>query len=187
MSTEPKLWDLISQAFSTELPEFDDMDSYLDYIIPRIRPLGEDLYEESHYVNKPWLEFQDSDTFTDVILHFFNPEGEYLRSVNGDVTAGQWRYLESSNKMLLEHKENQLFDLAYMDRNFFILRKHGEPERLGKAKYFMLAHEAIAKRLEWRDLMELLYASYRSNNRFYVMLTLIVLFIIAIIMVLSVS
>jgi len=48
MSTEPKIWDLISQAFSTELPELDDMEAYLDFILPRIRPYGEDLYEESH-------------------------------------------------------------------------------------------------------------------------------------------
>ncbi len=187
MSTEPKFSDLIGQAFRTELPELDDMEAYLDFILPRIRPLGEDLYEESHYVNKPWLEFQDNDSFTDVVLHFFNPEGEYLRSVNGDVSAGQWRYLESSNKMLIEHRETQLFDLAYMDKNFFILRKHGEQSRLGKAKYFVMAHEAVASRLEWRDLMELLYESYRSNNRFYFMLTVIVLIAIATVMIFSVG
>jgi len=187
MSTEPKIWDLISQAFSTELPELDDMEAYLDFILPRIRPYGEDLYEESHYINKPWLEFQDNDSFTDITLHFFNPEGEYLRSVNGDVSAGQWRYLETSNKLLIEHKETQLFDLAYMDKNFFVLRKHGEQERFGKAKYFVLAHEAVAKRLEWRDLMELLYESYRSNNRFYFVLTLVVMIALATILVLSVS
>ncbi len=187
MSSDPKIFDLIGQAFSTELPDLDDMNAYLDFILPKIRHLGEDLYEESHYVNKPWLEFQDNDRFMDVVLHFFNPDGEYLRSVNGDVESGRWRYLESSNKFLIEHRDTQLFDLAYMDRNFFILRKHGAQERFGNAKYFVLAHEAISKRLEWKDLMALLYDSYRSNNRFYFILTLIVLFTIATIMVLSVS
>lgn len=187
MNTEPKLLDLIGQAFRPELPELDDMEAYLDFILPKIRPLGEDLYEESHYVNKPWLEFQDNDAFTEIVLHFFNPEGEYLRSVNGDVSSGHWRYLESSNKMLIDHKETQLFDLAYMDKNFFILRKHGEQSRLRRAKYFVMANEGVSKNLEWRDLMELLYESYRNNNRFYFMLTVIVLVIIAIIMVLSVG
>ncbi|MEY4133892.1 MAG: hypothetical protein RL386_242 [Bacteroidota bacterium] len=187
MSSNPTLLDLIGQAFSTELPDLDSMDAYLDFILPKIRHLGEDLYEESHYVSKPWLEFQDNDHFKEVVLHFFNPEGEYLVSVNGDVESGRWRYLESSNKFLIEHKDTHLFDLAYMDRNFFILRKHGEQERFGKAKYFVLAHEGIAKHLEWKDVMALLYDSYRSNNRFYFTLTLIVLFVIATIMVLSVD
>jgi hypothetical protein len=187
MSSNPTLLDLIGQAFSTELPDLDSMDEYLDFILPKIRHLGEDLYEEAHYVSRPWLEFQDKDSFKDVVLHFFNPEGEYLVSVNGDVESGRWRYLESSNKFLIEHKDAHLFDLAYMDRNFFILRKHGEPERFGKAKYFVLAHEGIAKRLEWKDVMALLYDSYRSNNRFYFILTLIVLFLIATIMVWSVG
>lgn len=187
MSSDVKIFDLIGQAFSTELPDLDTMDAYLDFILPKIRHLGEDLYEESYYVNKPWLEFQDSDRFMDVVLHFFNPDGEYLRSVNGDVESGRWRYLESSNKLLIEHKDAQLFDLAYMDRNFFILRKHGEQERHGKAKYFVLAQEGIARRLEWKDVMALLYDSYRSNNRFYFTLTLIVLLVIATIMMMSVG
>ena len=144
-SNNEKLLDTVGQAFRAELPEFSSMDEYLDFLIPKVRPWGEDLREEKHYVNRAWLEFQDDDQFHDIVLHFFNEEGEYLRSENGDVSTGHWRYLESANKFLIDHGDTELYDLAYMDKNFFILKKHGEQERFGKAKYFVLAHEPLAK------------------------------------------
>ncbi len=170
----------------------DSMDAYLDWLIPKIRPLGEDLHEQKHYVNRPWLEFQDNDRFHDVVLHFFNEGGEYLHSVNGDVSMGQWRIMEGSNKLLIDHKdkntEAELFDLAYMDKNFFILKKHGfQPSRGKHSTYFVLAHEPLTKNLEWRDLMELMYNTYRSNNQFYFIVALIVLLSIALILMLSVG
>jgi hypothetical protein len=186
-SNNEKLLDTVGQAFRAELPEFSSMDEYLDFLIPKVRPWGEDLREEKHYVNRAWLEFQDDDQFHDIVLHFFNEEGEYLRSENGDVSAGHWRYLESANKFLIDHGDTELYDLAYMDKNFFILKKHGEQERFGKAKYFVLAHEPLAKKLEWRDLMDLLYNTFRSNNQFYFVLALIVLFVVALILILSVG
>lgn len=168
------------------------MDAYLDWLIPKIRPIGEDLHEQKHYINRPWLEFQDNDRFHDIVLHFFNEEGEYLHVVNGDVSTGQWRIMEGSNKLLIDHKdrnsEAELFDLAYMDKNFFILKKHGyQSNRSKHSKYFVLAHEPLTKNLEWRDLMELMYNTYRSNNQFYFIVSLIVLLSIALILLLSVG
>lgn len=186
-SNNEKLLDTVSQAFRAELPELSSMDEYLDFLIPKVRPWGEDLREEKHYIMRAWLEFRDDDQFHDIVLHFFNEEGEYLRSENGDVHSGHWRYLESANKFLIELKDTELYDLAYMDKNFFILKKHGEQERFGKAKYFVMAHEPLAKKLEWRDLMDLLYNTFRSNNQFYFILALIVLFAVALILILSVG
>ena len=118
-------------------------------------------------------------------MHFFNKEGEYLRSVNGNVTAGSWRLMETSNKLLLEHEENELFDLAFSDKNFFVLKKHGDQARMGQPKYFVMVHEPLGRKLEWRDAMELMYNTYRSNNSFYFTLAAIVLVIIAIVLIYS--
>jgi len=181
----------LGQAFRTDLPDLGSMDEYLDWMIPKIRPRSEDLHEEEHFTGRAWMEFRDTDKFHDSVLHFFNPGGEYLISVNGDVSAGHWRILEQPNKFLLEHKERdseaELFDLAYMDRSFFILKKHGDHLHSNRAKYFVLAHEPLAKRLEWIDLMELMYDTYRSNNQVYLFVAAVVLLSIVLILLLSFS
>jgi hypothetical protein len=74
-----------------------------------------------------------------------------------------------------------------MDKSFFILKKHGDHVRSKRAKYFVLAHEPIAKRLEWIDLMEVLYDTYRSNNQVYLFVAAIVLLGIVLIVLLSFS
>lgn len=182
-----KFLDTISRSFSVELPHADSLDRYLDQLIPIVRHLGEDFREEQFYRDKPWLEFRDDDDFHDAVLHFFNDENEYLHSVNGDVTAGQWRYLERPGKFLITDSkgETELFDLAFLDSQFFILKKHGDHEREGDRKYFMMIHEPVGKRLEWRDSMELLFNKYRNNNSFYLSMIVIVFLIAAIILVLS--
>ena len=111
--------------------------------------------------------------------------------MKGDVSAGHWRIQDPPNKFLLEHKERdseaELFDLAYMDKDFFILKKHGDHVHSNRAKYFVLAHEPLAKGREWIELMELLYDTYRSNNQVYLFVTAIVLLSIVLILLLSFS
>jgi len=184
---ENKLLDKVARSLSVEMPYAKSMDRYLDQIIKDIRPLGEDLREEEYYLEKPWLEIRDDVHFHKAILHFFNEGGEYLRSVDGDVSGGSWRYMERSNKLLIEHSGGaELYDLAFLDGKFFILDKHGDQERLGQRKYTVLIHEPLGKRLEWRDAMEYLYNSYRNKNTYYITIVLIILTLIAIMVALSV-
>jgi hypothetical protein len=183
---ENKLLDKVARTLNVELPYAETMDGYIDQIIGYIRPLGEDLREEHFYLEKPWLEIRDDVNFHRTILHFFNPGGEYLRSVDGDVSGGSWRYLEGANKFLIEHGGGaELFDLAYLDRDFFILDKHGDQERRGHRKYTVMIWEPVGKRLEWRDAMELLFNKYRNNNSYYITIALIILVLVAIMLVLS--
>lgn len=189
MAEFKEIQDILGNAFKSDLPEYTSMNEYLDWLIPQIRPLGEDLYEEKHYVGRPWLEFQDNDFFHDTVLHFFNEGGEYLYSVNGNVSIGHWRVLDGTNKVLIDNKERsaeaELYDLAYMDRNFFVLKKHGGAQHGRGSSYFVMANEGISRKLEWRDLMELMYSQYRSNNQFYFVLSVGVLLVIALIILLS--
>lgn len=185
---ENKLLDKFSRTFSVELPYADTLDDYLDQVIPIVRPWGEDLWEDHFYVDKPWLEFRDDIHFHKAVLHFFNEGGEYLRSVDGNVSSGGWRYLEGANKILIEHGGGaELFDLAFMDGQFFILDKHGDQRKLGQRKYFVMVWEPAGKHLEWRDVVELLFNKYRSNNNYYVTLAVIVVLIIAVIVIYSLA
>ncbi len=170
------------------MPYAETMDDYLNAIIPKVRQYGEDLREFKFYEGKPWLEFRDSENFHHVVVHFFNKGGEYLRSEDGDVSVGSWRYLESANKLLLKGRRGgdpELFDLAFLDGEYFILKKHGDAWRKGQSKYFVMLHERVGAKLEWRDAMIKLYKKTQDFNNLYTVLAVIILLIIAIVIVLS--
>ncbi len=148
-----------------ELPEKSSLGAYLDLILPYIGTWGEDINETGFYSSaggKPWLEVRDGDNFNSTILHFFNDKGEYLRSTNGDIFKGKWRLLPDSNKMLIEAGASELYDLAYLDKNFFILKKNGVT---GGRKYFVMGAERSVRGLEWRDFVEALFNIYRNNHQ----------------------
>lgn len=176
----------VNQSLSEPVPDHETMDENLRAILKVVRPLSEDLREEHFYLNKPWLEFRDDENFHEAILHFFNEENEYLRSINGDVAAGEWRYLEKSNKLLISiGDESELYDLAFLDSEFFILSKHGNNQKLGRPNYLVMLHERLGRNLVWREAMEKLFNKYRNNNSFLITITLIVLALIALIVLLS--
>ena len=177
-----KITEELARTFELEMPFASTQTEYLDQIIPIVRPWGEDLYEADTYENRPWLEVSDNDNFHDIVLHFFNSGGEYLRSVEGNVGSGSWRFMEEANKLLLEYKgKTELYDLAFLNRTFFILKKHGNSHRRGDRKYFMMIFEPVGRNLEWRDSMELLFNNYRTNNSWFQYSIIVVLVVIIII------
>lgn len=176
----------VNQSLRETAPEHDSMDDSLNDILKLVRPLSEDLREEQFYLNRPWLEFRDDEEFHDAILHFFNEEGEYLRSTNGNVQEGIWRYLPSSNKLMVTLGEgSELYDLAFLDTEFFILSKHGDNAKLGRPEYFVMLNERVGRRLEWNDAMVKLFNKYRNNNSWLITITIIILLLIAVIALLS--
>lgn len=177
-----------------ELPEAEDLQKYLDIIIPQIRHWSEDLGEGKFYTGKPWLEFRDDDDFHDQILHFFNPEGEYMRIENGDVSNGTWRLIEKMNRMIIDFESTEMYELSFMNENFFVMQKHGDQVRLGNVKYFFMVNEITQRtfqkkarrKLEWPDAIKLLYQVKFDHNQFYQYLTVIVLVLIVIVLIYSI-
>lgn len=180
-----------------QMPEAETLQEYLDMIIPLIRSDSEDLREEEFYVNRPWVEIQDDENFHELVFHFFSPkpgheddvDREYLKTVDGEVWPGQWRYV--GNKMFISdaHVESsRVYELAFLDDEFFIFTLLANPRRFtagGDEKYLIMASERLGRQLEWRELMEHLFRKYQNNNNFYIMLTMIVIMIIALMVVLS--
>ena len=178
-------------SFEVELempqPKEKTLDGYLNAILPHIKQWGEDLREQQFYTNRPWMEVRDDERFHDVILHFFNDGGNYMIVTNGDIRNGKWQYMTSANKLILSAgKGSEMYDLAYMDKNFFVLKKHGEHKKFGRKVYRLFAFEPIGRRLQWHEMMEMMFNQYRSKDNNYITLTIIVLVIIAIIVMLSV-
>ncbi len=191
MAQENNFLDSIFRSFSLELPVLDTMDDYLDLIVPLVRPWGEDLYEEEYYLDTRWLEVRDDESFHESVLHIFRPESEYLHSIDGNIHKGIWRKLEQSNTLIIEQTagstvvKSELYDLAFLSKDFFILRKHGDQQRKGFKKYFVMGRENHIRGLEWRDVIELIFNRYRSNRKWIFFVVFIVI-IIAIVVFFSV-
>ncbi|MFK8102795.1 MAG: hypothetical protein AB8G15_09730 [Saprospiraceae bacterium] len=182
MAIENQMLDKLSRTFELELPLRESMDDYLDLIIPNIRPWGDDLYEyeEKDYFETRWLEIRESEDFHESMLHIFNQDNEYLISIDGDIYKGSWRIFEKSNTMIIERiaggsiAKSELYDLAYLSRDFFILKKHGDQSRKGHRRYFVMGRESVVKNLEWRDVVELLFNEYRSGNSSFTTIAVVI-------------
>ena len=170
--------DRIGSLLDLNLPAFDNMDAYLNFIIPKVKSWGEDLREEKYYLSKRWKEIRDTDDFVENVLHFFNDGGEYLISVDGNISTGAWRYLETPNCLILEYgKVTEMFDLAFMNDDFFILQKHGDQIAKGHKQHFVMVLEKSVGGNSWRDSMDLLFNIYRGNVQFSVMLLAVIVVI----------
>ncbi len=192
---ETKFLDRITKSLNSEPPMADSMDEMLDKIIPMVRPWSEDLRELGNYLGRHWIELRDDETFHELVLHIFNDEGEYLKSTDGELTLGRWRFMVnklafgprvsvSDDDTDVEEGAGQVFELAFLDKEFFILRRYGNPRKFER-RYFVLVIEPIARKVEWREAMDYLYNKYRNNNSFYITMSVIVLLIILIVMLLS--
>ena len=189
---EQQNWlETILRSLNVELPPRESLDEYLDIIIPEVRKWGEDLAETKYYSHpggKPWLEVRDEENFHNTVLHFFNDNGEYLRSTDGNVIKGRWRLLEGTNKMIIEAGDKgggmgELYELAYLDTYFFILKKHGSQSR--RKKYFAMGFEPYVKGLEWRDFAEALFNTYRSKHRTYQIAIAVIAVVVLILLLFS--
>lgn len=202
-----------SQVFNLELPYHDTMEEYLDFIIPFIKNKSLKLDDTEAYLDKYWLEVRDDDDAHEVILHVFKPEEEpintstggdsdtheYLYSVDGNVKKGSWLYLPD-NSMIIKNFEHKMYNLAFLNHDFLILKEAGNPAVHSK-RYKVLAREKLisqqfkwydslgrageAMRLEWREVMELLFNIYRYNS-FYIFAVAFLVVIVIIIFYFSV-
>lgn len=192
------------RLFRLDLPHRETMTEYLDFILPKIRQSGnhhlgfEDLYMNGKY----WLEINDDDNAHESILHMFGneespePAGHHYRgqknykySIDGNIINGIWAKM-GNRTMLIKALNYEMFELVFLNQDFFILRKHGNHHG---PKYMFLANEnkitrqyewydALGRRrdkvkLEWRDIMEMLFDIYRYNI-FFVASTIGVIFIL---------
>lgn len=179
------LLDNASGLFKLDLPEKETMDQYLDFILPKVRQYSEDVRERPYFEDVRWKEVREGDTFHESVLHILRPGGEYLLTVDGNIQKGGWKQLGDYNTIILEiGAKSELFDLVFLNGVFLILKKHGDQVRKGNRKYFVLANEQVTwgpnGPLEWRDLMELLYNTYRENNNPFTMIVAVILILGAI-------
>ncbi len=170
--------DQIAAVFNVDLPEFANLDQAIDYILPNIKPWGEDLSEKKFFLNKWWVHMRDDVTSQESVMYVFRESGECTVVANGNMSGKSWKQFDNSNRLTWD---KELYDLAYLNNDVFIIKKVGKHS----PKYFMFVREGLA-RMDWRDLMDLLYSRYRKSQEAYmiglvaaVVVVLLVLFSLA--------
>lgn len=180
---ESKFLDTVTGLFELNLPtDLQTLDQHIEFIIPRVQSWSEDLWEEKFYINKRWKEIRDADTYHEVVLHMFMQGGEYMVVIDGDITKGTWRYIKETNTFIVEYGgKSSLFDLVFLNGDFFILRKHGDQTRKGRQKYYIYGNEKSTGKLDWRNAMEKLFSLYRENSNFTIRLLAVIVIIVFVI------
>ena len=158
----------MSGMFELNLPEnLDSLEKSVEYIVPLVQQWSEDLWEENFYVNKRWKEIRDTDTYHEVVLHMFMSDGVYMVVIDGDISKGGWRYLKETNTFIVDYGgKSSLFDLVFLNNDFFIIKKHGDQSRKGRQKYYVYGNEKSTGRLTWNAAMEKLFSLYRDSSQF---------------------
>ena len=171
----------VNRNFELALPDFDSLDECVAFVLAKIEYFSKDLEQEEYFVAKRWLEVKEADDFEEVILHIFNEGGEYLVSIDGNIHKGNWRYLPENGSMITEFLgKSELYDLSFLNEDFFILHKHGNQTYKGQRRYLVLGHEQKIRDLDWKTVMERMYNIYRSSSQM-LLLVIIGIVIIAVI------
>jgi len=187
MAIDNPLLEKFNRTFSLELPPATSIDQYLDLILPEIKAHSEDLRERDVYLDTRWMEISDKDDFHESILHIFREENEYLLSIDGNINTGVWRTLPKSNTLIIDQMDgetlikSELYDLAFLNKDFFVLKKHGDQKRIGKNKYKFLGREKHVKKLVWRDAIESMYNLHRNNSSYFTWVIVVAVMVILLI------
>jgi len=187
MAIDNQFLDKFTRTFSLELPPATSIDQYLDLILPEIKGHSDDLREREVYLDTRWLEISDKDDFHESILHIFREENEYLLSIDGNIHTGVWRTLPKSNTLIIDQMDgenlikSELYDLAFLNKDFFVLKKHGDQKRIGRNKYKFFGREAHVKKLVWRDAIESMYNLHRNNSEYFGWVIVVVVLVVLLI------
>lgn len=151
-----------------DLPEFKSLDQGIDFLMGYLSRFSEELFEQEFYINKRWMEVRDDVHFQEAVLHVFEENGSYLRILDGDIATGSWEYTLGGLVIKFAGK-HELYERVFLNDKFFILKKHGDHSSKGnQPKYFFIATESLVRKMEWTDLLVIMYDIYKSNTNYMV-------------------
>ena len=165
------------------------LDGQIEELLPLIQPNSKSLSDSIDYLNFSWVEIRDELNFHNRVLHIFNREGgNYIRSTDGNSEEGKWRFLDvEKQKLSISLPEsNELFNLVFLDEDFFILTKPSNPMGFKKPRYLVMVKEKFAKEgIEWHHVTEVLYNKYEEKTSFSPLIVGFILVLVIIIILFS--
>jgi hypothetical protein len=95
------------------------------------------------------------------ILHLFDPDGDYIYSINGNITKGKYKVSLASQTLILEKHSvegqpisAELFEMVYADENYLFLSKHGDQKSFDQRKFLALGEESEVSNKTLEEIME---------------------------------
>jgi hypothetical protein len=173
----------VFNATNLELPRFKALDEGIEYVMSYIGELSDGLEDKILYLDKRWVEVRDDVNFQENVLHVFKDGGTYLRILEGDISAGNWE-LNIDGFVIKFAGKHELYELVFLNEDFFILKKHGDQASKGQRTHFFLAREKVADGKEWMDLLEVMFTMYKENSN-YIAVVIFIILIAAIILFFS--
>jgi hypothetical protein len=167
---DDRLLDKIAEPFNLQLPEYATLEEMIDGILPAVARFGEaDLAEENsplYTVN--WVRMSDRPGATAVELYVFQgyERGEIRVVTDGVVDAQAYEVEEGGRRIIIGQsimRDSYLYELAFIDEDFLILRRHGNAANM-KHRYLFFCREAIGTRLTWNEALERLVDKYRNSQ-----------------------
>lgn len=145
----------------------DEFHQTVEDLVADIYPFSEDLYEVSYFLEKNWLEISEHDKHD--VLHIFRDQNQYIYSVDGRIIEGSWSMVEDTNVMILERPDIQggeekiLYELAFLNSDFFILKRHGKRIALER-QFLVMGREHLVRNKPWQEALDLIETQHETNK-----------------------
>lgn len=167
---EDRLLDKIAEPFNLQLPEYESMEAMIDGVLPAVVKFSEpDLAaEDSPLYTVGWVRMTDRPGATAVELYDFQgyDRGEIRVTRDGAVDGLAYEVTQHGRRIIIGQsimRDSFLYELAFIDADFLILRRHGNAANM-QHRYLFFCREAIGTRLTWDEALERMVDKYRNSQ-----------------------
>lgn len=167
---DDRLLDKIAEPFNLQLPEYATLEEMIDNVLPAVAQFSEPnlLPEDSPLYTINWVRMSDRPGATEVQLYTFQDymRGEIRVVIDGKVDAQAYEVEESGERIIIGQsvmRDSFLYELAFLDEDFLILRRHGNAANINE-RYLFFCREALGTRLTWNEALERLVDKYRNSQ-----------------------
>lgn len=131
------------------------MKEYVLNLIPRLKKFSESLSKRELFIDIPWAVIDEK---SNQQKYIFKRNGEFVMSINGQVTVGKWEYLASANSLLIDRISDKiLLNHAFLDVAVMALKFDGSEHNL-----LLLANHNLIPDL---DVFSYLRSFYITKNK----------------------
>ena len=166
MTMDDRLLDKLAEPFNLKLAEYTSMHEMIEEVLPAVKRFSEPELadEDSPFYDTNWVRMTDNQGDNIVQLHTFSRTGEISIANDGAMDALSHKIVGPKRVIIGQslYRDSFLYELAFMDNDFLILKRHGNDQNF-KNKYLFYCVEHIGTRLTWDEALEKLVAKYRNN------------------------
>ncbi|MBC6992886.1 hypothetical protein QWY85_03715 [Neolewinella lacunae] len=178
---EDRLLDKIAEPFNLKLPEYSSMEEMIEEVLPAVAKYSDPTLddEDAAIFKTDWVLMSDQVGNTAVSLHTFRPSGEIRIAIDGAIESRSFQVVKA-RRIIMGYslsRDSVLYELAFMDSDFLILRRHGNAAN-HKQKYVFFCSEPIGTRLTWDEALERLVGKYRDNQMPWLLVLVVILVLV---------